>query len=45
VPSRLDTVAQIRLAGTSTLSMTFEYQMVNGVHVASANAVAERPNH
>jgi hypothetical protein len=43
VPTRLDTVAQIRLAGTSTLSMTFEYEMVNGVHVASANTVAERP--
>jgi len=43
VPARLDTVAQIRLAGTSTLSMTYEYEMVNGVHVASGNALAERP--
>jgi hypothetical protein len=43
VPTRLDSVAQIRLAGKSTLSMTFEYEMVNGVHVAAANAVASRP--
>lgn len=43
VPTRLDSVAQIRLAGTSTLSMTFEYEMVNGVHLAAANVVASRP--
>jgi hypothetical protein len=43
VPTRLDTVAQVRLAGTSTLSMTFDYEMVNGVHVAAANTLAERP--
>jgi hypothetical protein len=43
VPTRLDTVAQVRLAGTSTLSMTFEYEMVNGIHVAAADTVAERP--
>ncbi len=43
VPTRLDSVAQIRLAGTSTLSMTFEYEMVNGVELAAANAVASRP--
>jgi hypothetical protein len=43
VPTRLDSVAHIRLAGTSTLSMTFEYEMVNGLDVALANAVASRP--
>jgi hypothetical protein len=43
VPTRLDSVAQIRLAGTSTFSMTFEYEMVNGLDVAPANAVASRP--
>jgi hypothetical protein len=43
VPTRLDSVAQIRLAGTSTFSMTFEYEMVNGLDLAPANAVASRP--
>jgi hypothetical protein len=31
VPVRLDTTAQIRFAGTSTMSVTYEYEMVNGV--------------
>ena len=43
VPTRLDSVAQIRFAGKSTFSMTFEYEMVNGLDVAPANAVASRP--
>jgi hypothetical protein len=43
VPTRLDSIAQIRLAGTSTFSMTFEYEMVNGVALAPVNAVASRP--
>jgi hypothetical protein len=34
VPVRLDTVAQIRLAGTSTLSVTYDYREINGVTVA-----------
>jgi len=42
VPTRLDSVAQVRLAGTSTLSMTWDYEMVNGISVAPANAVASR---
>lgn len=42
VPTRLDSVAQVRLAGASTLSMTYEYEMVNGVSVAPTNAVARR---
>jgi hypothetical protein len=33
VPVRLDSTAQIRLAGESTLSMIYEYEMVNGVVV------------
>jgi hypothetical protein len=43
VPTRLDSVAQIRFAGKSTFSMTFEYEMVNGLDVVPANAVASRP--
>jgi hypothetical protein len=34
VPVRLDTTAQIRFAGEATLSMTYQYEMVNGVEVA-----------
>lgn len=43
VPVSLDSVAQIRFAGTSTLSMTYEYEMVNGIQIAPANAVASQP--
>ena len=42
VPVRVDSTAQIRLAGTSTMSMTYDYQMINGVDVASAQRVAAR---
>jgi hypothetical protein len=35
VPIRLDTTARIRFAGTSTMSMTYEYEMVNGKTVVS----------
>jgi hypothetical protein len=31
VPVRLDSTAQIRFAGESTLSMIYKYEMVNGV--------------
>ena len=34
VPVRLDTVAQVRLAGASTLSVTYDYQEINGITVA-----------
>jgi len=44
VPARVDSVAQIRLAGRSTLSMTFEYEMVNGIRVTPPHAVALRPD-
>ena len=33
VPIRLDTTAHIRFAGTSTMSMTYQYEMVNGIAV------------
>jgi hypothetical protein len=33
VPVRLDTTAQIRIAGVSTMSVIYDYQMVNGVDV------------
>lgn len=42
VPTSLDSVAQVRLAGTSTLSMTWDYETINGSHVASASALAAR---
>ena len=40
VPIRLDSVAQVRLAGTSTLSMTWEYETINGERVVTASASA-----
>lgn len=43
VPVRVDSIAQMRLAGTATLSMTYEYEMINGVDMAPANALASRP--
>lgn len=33
VPIRLDTTAQIRIAGASTMSVVYDYEMVNGVSV------------
>jgi len=33
VPVRLDTVAQIRVAGASTMSVVYDYEMVNGVAI------------
>ena len=43
VPMRVDSVAQVRLAGRSTFSMTFDYEMVNGVALIPASTVASRP--
>ncbi len=40
VPVRIDSTAQIRFAGTSTMTMTYDYEMINGVNVASSHAVA-----
>lgn len=42
VPVRVDSTAQMRLAGTSTLTMTYDYEMVNGVAVTSAKTIAAR---
>jgi hypothetical protein len=36
---RIESVAQIRFAGTSTMTMTYDYEMINGVDVSSAGAV------
>jgi hypothetical protein len=35
VPVRLDSTAQVRFAGESTLSMIYEYEMINGVVLAA----------
>lgn len=44
VPTRLDSVAQVRLAGTSTLSMTWDYETINGERVtATAASARARP--
>jgi hypothetical protein len=40
VPTRLDSVAQLRLAGTATLAMTWEYETINGEAVTAAAASA-----
>jgi hypothetical protein len=40
VPVRLDSIAQVRLAGTSTLSMTWDYETINGERVVAASASA-----
>jgi hypothetical protein len=42
VPVRVDSTAQMRLAGTSTLTMTYEYEMINGVTVAPQHELARR---
>ena len=39
VPIRVESTAQIRFAGTSTMTMTYEYEMINGVNVAASRAV------
>lgn len=40
VPIRVDSTAQIRFAGASTMTMTYAYQMINGVTVSSPEGVA-----
>jgi hypothetical protein len=39
VPVRVESTAQIRLAGTSTMTMTYAYEMINGVNVGASPAV------
>jgi hypothetical protein len=40
MPTRLDSIAQIRFAGTATLSMTWQYETINGEQVPAASASA-----
>src|ERR1051325_6209438 len=40
VPVRVDSTAQIRFAGTSTMTMTYDYAMINGVDVSASRAIA-----
>ena len=39
VPIRVESTAQIRFAGTSTMTMTYDYEMINGVNVSASRAV------
>ena len=39
VPIRVESTAQIRFAGTSTMTMTYDYEMINGVNVGASRAV------
>jgi hypothetical protein len=40
VPVRVESTAQIRFAGTSTMTMTYDYQMINGVSIPPSSTVA-----
>jgi hypothetical protein len=39
VPIRVESTAQIRFAGTSTMTMTYDYEMINGVNVGASGPV------
>ena len=39
VPIRVESTAQIRFAGTSTMTMTYDYEMINGVTVGTSRGV------
>jgi hypothetical protein len=39
VPIRVESTAQVRVAGTSTMTMTYAYEMINGVNVGASEAV------
>jgi hypothetical protein len=39
VPIRVESTAQIRFAGASTMTMTYDYEMINGVNVGASRAV------
>lgn len=41
VPLRVDTVAHVRIAGPSTMSMTYQYETINGIEVTSELTGAE----
>jgi hypothetical protein len=40
-PIRIESTAQIRFAGTSTMTMIYQYEMINGVNVSASRVVAE----
>ena len=40
VPVRVESTAQIRFAGTSTMTMTYDYEMINGVSIPPSHTVA-----
>ena len=40
VPVRVESTAQIRFAGTSTMTMTYDYEMINGVKIGSSAVAA-----
>jgi hypothetical protein len=40
LPVALESVANVRFAGTSTLTMTYEYESVNGQSVGSPHAAS-----
>ena len=40
VPVRVESTAQVRLAGTSTMTMTYDYEMINGVSIPPSSTVA-----
>ena len=42
VPVRVESTAQIRFAGTSTMTMTYDYEMINGVNVTAGEKIAAR---
>ena len=42
VPVRVDSTAQMRLAGSAVLTMTYDYEMINGVTVAPQHEIALR---
>ena len=39
VPIRVESTAQIRFAGDATMTMTYDYEMINGVNVGASPAV------
>ena len=39
VPIHVESTAQIRFAGASTMTMTYDYEMINGVNVAASQVV------
>jgi hypothetical protein len=40
VPVRVESTAQVRLAGTSSMTMTYDYQMINGISIPPSHTVA-----